>query len=97
MCELDKHVGISLCNTARSKFEESASDGIKEPKVEYVLTQLWVFLCQAPLTRHSAAENTAFFFLSLGSGGAFHLRQVSGCGCVSINLEIAQMRTGKIR
>lgn len=31
-CELDKRGGISLCSAARSKFEESASDGIKEPK-----------------------------------------------------------------
>lgn len=42
-------------------------------------------------------EHFSLLFLSHGSGGAFYLRQVSGCGRVSINLEIAQIVDGKIR
>lgn len=72
MCELDKHVRISLRYTGSSKFEEAASERIKQPKVVYVLTQLWVFMsgtsdCLEETNSAQSTEKTVYF-LSVGSG-----------------------------
>lgn len=82
-CELDKRGRISLCSTARSKFEESASDGIKESKGSVCSST-----ALASFTFSSSSFSTFFLYFTpatsdclLGQGGETAKSTHCGCTC----------------